>query len=378
MKFFYKLLRQEPGSREGVITVTSAMGLVVNVLISAVKIAVGAAVSSIAIVSEGIHSGADAATSILTIVGVKLANKRPTRKHPFGYGRIEYLTSLVIAALILYTGLEIFTTSVDLIFHPAELAIDYLTLVIIAASAAVKLLLGLYTMKKGRQVSSDTLVGLGAECRNDSLASGITILSAVIFLVFGLSVDAYAGLLTALLILKTGFEILRSTLANLLGRSGNRELANQLYKEIRATEGIVNAADMMLHNYGPDAYAASVNIEIDHEKTVGQVYQHIHQLQLRIMHEYRVTMVFGIYAVDNKTEDARKVRTQIAQFVRAYEWVKSYHALYHDKKANRIYCDFIVEYGDFDWEALRREFTAYMTDLYPGCTVELTVETEFV
>ncbi len=378
MNFLYKLLRQKPGTREGVITVTSVLGLVINILISGVKIAIGVAVSSIAIISEGIHSGADAATSVLTIVGVKLSNKRPTQKHPFGYGRIEYLTSLVIAALILYTGFEIFTTSVDLIFHPAELSIDYLTLVIVAATAVIKLLLGLYTMKKGRSVASDTLIGLGAECRNDSYASVITILSAVVFLVFHLSVDAYAGLITALLILKTGFEILRSTLGDLLGKAGNRELANQLYKEIRATPGVVNAADMMLHNYGPDAYSASVNIEIDHEKTVGEVYQFIHQLQLRIMHEYHVTMVFGIYAVDNKTEDARKMRGQIAQFVRQHAHVKSYHALYHDKQENRIYCDFIVDYSPFDWQTLREAFTAYMMELYPGCSVELTVETEFV
>ncbi len=378
MKLIYKLLGQKPGTREGVITVTSALGLVVNLLIAGVKIAIGAAVSSIAIISEGIHSGADAATSILTIVGVKLSARRPTQKHPFGYGRIEYLTSLVIAGLILYTGVEIFVTSVDLIFHPAELAIDYLTLVIVAATAAVKFFLGVYTIKKGRSVDSDTLVGLGAECRNDSFASVITIVSAVIFLVFKLSVDAYAGLLTALLILKTGLEILRSTLADLLGKSGNRELADALYKAIRSTPGIANAADMMLHNYGPDAYSASVNIEIDHDKTVGEVYEYIHALQLRILEAYHVTMVFGIYAVDNKNEDSRRLRSQIAQFVREHDHVKSYHALYHDKKNDCIYCDFVVDYGNFDWDALRAEFAAYMQTLYPQCTVELTVETEFV
>ncbi len=378
MKILYKLLRQKPGSREGVITVTSVLGLIVNIIISGVKIFIGAAVSSIAIISEGIHSGADAATSILTVVGVKLSGKRPTEKHPFGYGRIEYLTSLVIAGLILYTGFEIFVTSIDLIFHPAELAIDYLTLAIVAASAVVKFFLGVYTMRKGKQVSSDTLLGLGAECRNDSFASIITIASAVVFLVFGLSVDAYAGLLTAALIVKTGVEILRSTLADLLGKAGNRELANELYMQIRATDGIINAADMMLHNYGPDAYAASVNIEIDHERTIGEVYQKIHSLQLRIMQQYHVTMVFGIYAVDNKTEDSRKMRGEIARFVREHAHVKSYHALFHDQKENCIYCDFVVDYSRFDWETLREEFTDYMHERYPECSIALTIETEFV
>ncbi len=378
MKLLYKLLGQKPGTREAVITVTSALGLIVNLAIAGVKIAIGAAVSSIAIISEGIHSGADAATSVLTILGVKLSHKRPTQKHPFGYGRIEYLTSLAIGVLILYTGIEIFVTSIDLIFHPTELAISYLTLAIVAGTAVIKFLLGVYTMKKGKSVESDTLVALGAECRNDSFASMITIASAVVFLVFRLSVDAYAGLITALLIFKTGVEILRSTLADLLGKSGNRELANQLYQEIRATEGVVNAADMMLHNYGPDAWSASVNIEIDHAKTVGEVYQFLHELQLRILQQYHVTMVFGIYAVDNQNEASKKMRKHIAQFVREHPHVISYHALYYHQAEKRIYCDFVVDYSSFDWELLRQEFTAYMTSVYPECTVDLTVETEFV
>ncbi len=378
MKLLYTLLKQDPNSREGVITTTSALGLIINIIISAVKIIIGMAVSSIAIISEGTHSAADAATSILSIVGVRLSTKKPTEKHPFGYGRIEYLTSLVIAMLIMFTGFEILTASVVLIFHPAELQISTMTLVIVAVSAVVKYLLGVYTVKKGKSIDSNSLIGLGVECRNDSYASIITIGSALVFLIWGKSVDAYAGLITALLIMKTGGEILLSTLSDLLGRSGNKELADQLYREIRSTEGILNAADMMLHNYGPDAYSASVNIEIDHEKTIGEIYQYVHDLQLRIMHQYHVTMVFGIYAVDNKNEDSRKMRKEIADFVRGHEHVKSYHALYYDQKANRIYCDFIVGYTPFDWEKLREDFTQYITALYPEASVELIIETEYV
>ncbi len=378
MKLLYRLFKQDPASREGTITVTSALGLLINMIISVIKIAIGLAVSSIAIISEGTHSAADALTSILTIAGVRLSNKRPTEKYPFGYGRIEYLTSLIIAVLIMYTGLEFFTTSIDLIFHPTELKISVLTLVIIAASAVVKFFLGIYTIKQGQRVHSDSLTGVGLECRNDSFASVITIGSAIIFLVSGKSVDAYAGLITSVFILKTGFEILRSTISDLLGKSGDRELADQLYHEIRSTEGILNAADLILHNYGPDAYSASVNIEIDHEKSIGEIYQYVHALQLRIMHEYGVTMVFGIYAVDNKTEDSRLMRKTISEFCRNYTQIKSYHALYHDKNNHTIYCDLVVDYSNFDWELLHAEFTGYMQQHYPGEAVELVIETEFV
>ncbi len=378
MKFLYKIMHQSPESREGVITVTSVLGIIVNIVISIIKIIIGAGVSSIAIISEGIHSATDAVTSVLAIIGVRLANKKPTKKHPFGYGRVEYLTSLVISLLIMYMGFEIFMTSVNLIFNPTKLSISYLTLVIVAVAAVIKLVLGLYTIKKGKSVGSDSLTGIGIECRNDSFAAGVTILSVIIFLLFDISVDAYAGIITAVFIVKSGFEILRSSLADLLGKSGNRELANQLYKEIRATDGIINAADMMLHNYGPDAYSASVNVEVSHDKTIGEVYQYLHELQLKILHEYNVTIVFGIYAVDNKTEESKKMRKEIAEFVRERSYITGYHALYYDKKSDIIYCDFLVDYSDFDWDKLREEFGQYMKELYPSVKLEIVIETEFV
>lgn len=378
MKLIYALLRLKPDTRQGVITAVSALNILVNVIIATVKIVIGAAAASIAIVSEGINNASDAATAVLTVVGVKLSSRRPTEKHPFGFGRIEYLTSLVIAGLIAFTGIELLISSAERIAKPAQLSMSGITVAILGVSAVVKYILGVYTIKTGKRVDSGSLVGVGSECRNDSFRSIITIASAAVYLLFDVSVDAYAGIIMAAFVIKIGVGILVPTLSDLLGRSGDKELAQRLYKEIRATEGVLNAADMMLHNYGPDAYSASVNIEIDHEETVGEVYGRLHELQLRIMHEYNVTMVFGIYAVDNKTEDSRKMRAEIAAFVRSHEQIKGYHALYHDKKQRRIYCDFVVDYSDFDWEELREDFAGYMRGLYPDDSVELTVETEFV
>ncbi len=378
MKLFYRLFRQDPESREGVITMTSGLGIVVNILIAALKVLVGAATASIAIISEGVNNATDAATSVLTLVGAKLSSRRPTEKHPFGYGRIEYLTGLIIAALILFTGFELLTESVKLIFNPSPLALTEVTLVIIAVTALIKFLLGVYTIKKGKSVSSDSLTAVGIECRNDSFVSLITLLSAGIFLIFDFSVDAYAGILTSAIVLKAGFDVLKETVSNLLGKSGDHELAITLYRMIVGTEGILGAADMMLHNYGPDAYSGSVNVEIRHDENIGDIYRRIHALQLKIMHEYHVTMVFGIYAVDDKTEEARQMRRVIGSFVAEREHIKSFHALYHDQSENRIYCDFIVDYALRDYEGLEREFLAYMKEHYPEDSIELTVETEFV
>lgn len=378
MKLLYKILGQDMNSREGQITAASSLNIAVNLLVSAVKIAIGLLTSSIAILSDGAHNMADAASSVLTIVGTKLSARKPTRKHPFGFGRIEYLTSLVVAALILYTGFEFFVSAVKLIFEPAQLDISYVSLVIICVAAVLKYILGAYTVRVGKKVDSLSLTAVGMESCNDSYISALTLLTALIFIFTGFSIDAYAGIITSVIIIKAGLEILSDTVSRLLGKAGDRELADSLYKEIRSTPGILNAADMMLHNYGPDAYSGSVNLEIDHKMTMEEVYSIVHELQLRIMHQYGVTMVFGLYAVDADSEDSRRMRAAIASFVSGYEHVLSYHALFISEKEKRIYCDLVVDYELESWEKLRCDFTEYMSGLYPEYSLELVIETEFV
>lgn len=369
---------QKTQTREQIIVRTSILGIIVNVAIALVKIIIGLSTASIAIVSEGINNITDALSSVMTFVGAKLAKKHPDEKHPFGYGRIEYLTSLVISGVILFAGIEMIISSVDLIIHPVKMTVSYLSIIIVFGVAVIKFFLGMHTIRMGRKAASQSLIAVGTECRSDSFASIITIVSSLIFLIFGVSLDAYAGILISLLIVKAGFDSLKETVEDLLGRRGDQELAKKLYKEIRSTDGVIGAADLMLHNYGPEAWSGSVNLEIDHKKTVGEIYSFLHRLQLHIMHDYNVTMVFGIYAVDNDSPCIKELRGRIGSFVRSHEHIKSYHAVYLDSSNNDIYCDFIVDYQQMDWEGLRSEFETYMSEYYPGRRIELTVETEYV
>lgn len=378
MNLLYKIFKQNPDTREGIITVTSWLGIIVNLFVAIVKIVVGILASSVAIISEGANNSADVLTSVLTLVGTKLAGKKPDQKHPFGYGRIEYITGLVISVFILVTGIEMLTSSIKLIITPEELKISYVSLSVVAISAVIKYILGVYTIRMGKKADSNALEAVGVDCRGDSYGSIVTIVSAVVFLFWKYNIDAYAGIITSFLILRAGFEVLGNTLSEIIGRPGEKELADKLYEEIRKTPGVINAVDMMLHNYGPDAYSGSVNLEIDHDKTVGEVYSVIHQLQLRIMHEYNVTMVFGIYAVDNDHEECKKLRKEIAEYIKAHENIKSYHAVYFAPDSNKLYCDFIVDYALKDWDALRVDFKEYITKIYPDKDLQLTIETEFV
>ncbi|MCQ2454334.1 MAG: cation diffusion facilitator family transporter, partial [Clostridia bacterium] len=378
MRFLCKLFRQDPDSREGIISATSGLGIAVNIILALVKVIIGAMTASIAIISEGANGAADSLSSLLTLIGAKLASRHPDAKHPFGYGRIEYLASLIISVMILVTGFEMLISSVKLIITPEEMSISYVVIAIVALSAVVKFCLGVYTAKIGKQVSSGALIGVGLDSRNDAFASLITIASSLIFLIFHISLDAYAGIIISALILKSGISLLRDTVSDLLGRPGEHELAVNLYREIRGTEGILSAADMMLHNYGPDAWSGSVNVEIDSTKTVGDIYSFLHALQLRIMHEYHVTMVFGVYAVDRTSPESKLLGRQIGAFVKDHAPIKSFHAVYLDEANKTLYFDIIVDYSLHDWQPLRDELTAYMHDLYPDYALQLTIETEFV
>ena len=377
MALIYKLFKLDPNSREGVVSATSILCVIVNLFVALMKVVVGLLASSIAIVSEGVNNATDALSSILTLVGTKLAAKAPDAKHPFGYGRIEYLTNMVIASFILVGGAEMMLNSIKLIFNPEKLNVSYVSLAVVAISAIIKYFLGVYTIKTGKRVGSQSLEAVGVDCRNDSFVSVVTIISSLVYLLGNISIDAYAGLFTSYLIVKAGYDIMKDTVAELLGQPADEELVKELYKEIRGTEGIINAVDMVLHNYGPDAYTGSCNVELDHKSSVGDVYEFLRPLQIRLLEKNHVAMVFGIYAVDNDSADSKKLRKEIADFVRNNEHIKSYHAIYSDKRINTIYCDLVIDY-EVDREAITRQFEAYLKSIYPDKNIQVNIDTEFV
>lgn len=378
MDFVYKLFQINKNSRNGVITVVSSLGIIVNLFIATMKIIIGTAVSSLAIISEGINNAADAGSSFLTLVGTKLAGRKPTQEYPFGFGRIEYLTNLVIGGIIFIAGGELFKESIALVFKPEDMEISYVTMEIIFGSALIKIVLSWYEIKEGERIGSASLVAVGKEGRQDSLGSLITLASGFAYLIFNLNLDAYASLLTSCLVLKLSYEVLSETVGKLLGQAGDKALADKIYKIIREEPIIANAADMILHNYGPDACSGSVNIEVDHKHSLGEIYKVLHKLQLRIMHEYHLTMVFGIYAIDNDHPAMKSMRVRIAEFIKNYEHVVAYHALYIDAANQDIYIDIVVDYELRDWEKLRQDFTWFMQQYYPEQRLELVIETQYV
>ena len=249
-------------TREKTIIRTSVIGIIANVMLAAFKAVVGLMSNSIAIVLDAVNNISDAGSSLITIVGTKLAGKKPDKKHPFGYGRIEYLSAMIISVIVLYAGITSFVESVKQIIHPETPDYSAVSLAIVAVAVVVKIVLGRYVKGVGVKVNSDSLVNSGEDATLDSVISASTLVAAGIFLIFHISLEAWLGAIISLVIIKSGIEMLRDTVSQILGERNDVELARSIYATVKSFPDVQGAYDLVLNNYGPDTWNGSVHIEV--------------------------------------------------------------------------------------------------------------------
>ena len=248
--------------RGRVIIRTSLVGVAVNVLLAASKAVVGLAVNSIAIILDAVNNLSDVMSSVVTIAGAKLAGKKPDKKHPLGHGRIEYLSTMIVAAIILYAGITSLVASVRKIIHPEKAEYTAVSLAVVGVAVAAKLALGTFVRKTGERVKSGSLVASGSDALFDAVLSSSVLLSAVIYILFGVSLEAWVGVIIAGFIIKAGIGMLAENLDDILGQRADRELVSALKKTICEEENVLGAYDLILHSYGPEKIIGSVHVEI--------------------------------------------------------------------------------------------------------------------
>lgn len=284
-----KTQEEKEPSREKTIIKTSIIGIAANVFLAAFKAVIGLMTRSIAIVLDAVNNISDAGSSLITIIGTKLAGKEPDKKHPFGYGRTEYLSALIISVIVLYAGITSFTESVKQIIHPETPEYNTVSLVIVAAAAIVKILLGRYVKAVGTRVNSDSLINSGQDALLDSIISISTLAAAVIFIAFHISLEAWLGVIISGVIIKSGIEMLKETISRILGESNDAELARDIYKTVESIEDVHGAYDLVLNNYGPDNWNGSIHIEVPDTYSADRLDQLIRNITLKVLKEHHVT-----------------------------------------------------------------------------------------
>ena len=363
--------------RQRIIVRTGIIGIVVNLLLSGFKAVVGLAAHSISIVLDAVNNLSDALSSIITIIGAKLSAKPADRKHPMGYGRIEFLTSTVIAMLILYAGVTSLIESVKKIITPEAPDYGTVTLIIIAVAVPVKILLGLYVLRAGKQADSDSLKASGKDALFDAVISASVLVAAVIYLIWGLPVEAYLGVVISLYIIKAGIDMMRESLSRILGERVDWELSRTIKEELCTYEGVSGAFDLILDSYGPGRLMGSVHIEVPNTMTAPEIDQLERRMTADIYRKHGVVLTgISIYSVDLDDPETDTLFHQVHDEVSAYEHVVQIHGFSLDKESATAVFDLIIDFDVKDRRALYDEIVKKLHENHPGYTFCVTLDND--
>ncbi len=343
----------QAAEREKTIVRTSIVGIGTNVLLAAFKAVVGLLSHSIAVILDAVNNLSDALSSVITIIGAKLGAKQPDKKHPLGYGRIEYLSSMLVAAIVLYAGITSLVESVKKIISPEAADYSTLSLVIIAVAIAVKLILGRYVKAQGRKVNSGALIASGSDASFDAVLSASVLLSAVIYLIWGISLEAYVGAVISVFIIRAGVEMMRETVNDLLGQRSDRELSVGIKKLLSQEPEVRGAYDLFLYNYGPEKNYGSVHVELPDTMTVEEVDCLTRRLENRVYRETGVILTgVGVYSYNTSDDEAARLRNGVRETVVSHDWVIQIHGFHADTQKKTARFDVVLTFDADRKEAL--------------------------
>ena len=355
----------EVAIRKKTIVRTSVIGIVTNLLLVGFKAFVGLMSNSIAIILDAVNNLSDALSSVVTIIGAKLGAKQPDKKHPLGYGRIEYLSSMIVAALVLYAGITSLVESIKKIFHPEAADYGTVTLVIISVAIVVKLLLGRYVKKQGKKVNSGALAASGSDAMFDAILSASVLASAIVYLVLGVSLEAYVGVIIAGFIIKAGIEMMIETLNDIIGKREDAEITKELKQIICEEEAVLGAYDVTLFNYGPNKNYGSVHVELPDTLTVDEVDRITRRIQTNVFHKTGVILTgIGVYSYNTSNDEAAQMRNRIQQTVLSHEWALQMHGFYADTEQKTLRFDVVMSFDVDRKEALETLYQE-IRGLYP-------------
>lgn len=361
-------------NREKTIIRTSVIGIILNIVLVVVKMVIGLITNSIAIILDAINNLSDALSSVITIIGTKLAGKAPDRKHPYGYGRIEYITSVIISFLVLFAGVTSAKESVVKIVKPEAAEYSYVSLLIIAIAVFVKFFMGQYMKGIGKKVDSGALIASGEDAKMDSVMSLATLLCAVVALVWGLSLEGWVGTLISIMIIKAGYEMLMESLNSIIGTRAEKELIMELKEKIKSHEGVHGAYDVVLHNYGPEKLIGSVHIEVDDDASAQDIHRISRGIIEDVYHSMGIILTVGIYATNMTDPKSREIQTKMKEIIQKYPDVLQLHGFYLDGK--KVICDLVIDFSP-QILAIRDAVIKESKEIFPEYDFSISIDTNF-
>ena len=341
------------------------VGIICNVLLFAGKLLAGAISGSVSVTADAVNNLSDASSSIVTLIGFRLAARPADEEHPYGHARMEYLSGLAVAAMIILIGAELVKSSFQKILHPEAVEFSALTAIVLTVSILLKLWMALFNRKLGRKISSAALTATAADSRNDVIATGAVLLACVVGAWTGLKIDGYVGLLVALFILWSGVGIAKDTIDPLIGAKPDESLVHAIACLMTSHPSILGIHDLMVHDYGPGRRFASVHAELDHRIDPLVAHEILDEIERQAKRDLHVDLVIHYDPIVTDDPEVTAVHTRVTQILRGIDPRLSIHdfrMVSGPHHANVIF-DMVIpaEYEDKTAQ-LRREIEAQLQD----------------
>jgi len=364
-------------NRSKVIVRTSIFGILANIGLVILKAIVGLFANSVAIIMDAINNLSDALSSTITIIGTKVAQKKPDAKHPYGHGRVEYVTSLAIGVIIIVAGVGAIVESILSIIKGDKPNFDIISLVLIAIAVLVKIGIGLYFRHVGKKVNSEALKGSGMDALLDAILSFGTLVSIVVFMIAKVNIEGYVGVVIGLFMIKSGIDVLKTSLSSIIGERTSKETSEAIKHLVCENPEVKGAYDLIVNNYGPDRGIGSIHIEIDDHMTAKDIHPLTRKIAGQIYDEFGIIMTIGIYATNNSDPIINEIRSDINKEVLSHDSIKQIHGFYCDQESKSISFDVIVDFKDPDAPKLIKEIQEHLENKYPDYHFSIVEDKDF-
>ncbi len=356
----------------------SVVGIVCNVILFAIKLTIGLILSSVAVMADAFNNLSDAASSIIGFVGVKMADKPADEDHPFGHGRMEYISALIVAFIVIEVGLSFFKSSIEKISNPQSITFSLVSVIILAVSICIKLWLGFFNRKLGNRINSSVMKATATDAFGDVITTAVTVISIIVAEFTSLNIDGYVGVLVSLVVMWAGIGIVRDTIAPLIGEAVDPELYEQIIKKVEGYDGIVGTHDLIVHNYGPGRSMASVHAEVPADVDLLKAHELIDRIEADVRNELGIFMVIHMDPIETKNEAVREYKAMVKEVIASIDEtieIHDFRIVDGEEQVNLIF-DVVVPYS-YDKKAeaeLRENICARVKERNSKCQCVMVLE----
>ncbi len=363
--------------------VSGVLGIIINLILFTVEIILGLITNSIAIIADAFHNLTDVISSIVTLVGFRISNKPADKRHPFGHGRMEYISALIVSFLILIVGFEFIKTSFNRIIHPEQVSFNIITLVIIIFAIPLKLWLSYFNKSLGKKINSPTLEASGADALNDvAILSGV-IISLIVTYTFKITIDGYVSMIIAIFIFLSGVSLIKETINPLLGQAPDPKLVRQIKTSVLGYEHILGAHDIIIHNYGPGRCMASLHAEVPNNISIMKLHAIIDKGERELSKKFNMFVVIHMDPVCSDSKEIVDAKKAVEKILKKFPVISSFHdfRIIGEGENKSLIFDIVISFHtkltEEDERNLKSDLDTKIKFEHPGYNTAITVDRDY-